>query len=182
MNIQVYHNCSVLILRGYNTSLIKVQINPIEVISIHGNGNGNCHSKGFQSLCCLPRQKQTAKMAKFGPKICLFWCNFWLNLSKIMGLFNTIFLKNIFFTWNWPKIGQFQAHFQLNICPSLKINKQIHFILWKSPRKRSIFVFWLCRFCRFCRGKCVPICRLPRQRKLAAKRHVQAGFHSTVKN
>ena len=130
----------------------------------------------------LPWQNKTAKMAKFGHKICLFWCNFWLNLGKIMGLFNTIFFKNIFLTGNWPKIDQFQAHFQLNICPSLKLNNQIHFILWQSLRKKSIFVFWLCRFCRFCHGKCVLICQLPRQRKLAAKRHVQAGFHSTVKN
>ena len=42
----------------------------------------------------------------------------------------------------------------------------------KTPQNSSFLVYWLCHFCRFCRGKCVPICRLPRQRKLAAKRHV----------
>ena len=69
---------------------------------IHANGNGNCHSNGFQSLCHLPRQKQTAKTAKIGPKIGQFLANFWLNLGKIMGLFDT---KKFLYIFGW-KLAQ----------------------------------------------------------------------------
>ena len=102
-------------------------------------------------------------MAKFGPKICLFWCNFWLNLSKIMGLFKTIFKKKFFWLGIGPKLANFRP-ISSWICVLVEnlINRYILFF-GKAPEKglflcfgfAAFAVFAVANVCQFadCRGK-----------------------------
>ena len=91
---------------------MEIFILAVDVTTIHANGN--CRGKGLESLCRLPRQKQTAKTAKIGPKIGRFSANFWLNLGKIMGLFDT---KKFLYIFGWklaqnrPILGPFLAEY-----------------------------------------------------------------------
>ena len=119
------------------------------------------------------RQKLSLKSAYFGPISGQIWVKLW---DFLIPLF---FLKKI-----WlgivTKLADFRPISSWIYGLVENLIKWYMLFFGNPPKKSSFLVFCHCRFCHFCRGKCVPICRLPRQRKLMAKRHVYLKLLTNV--